>query len=101
MNGQAGCDKCALRRILCCGGFSVVLVSNFAVGVTEFELAMAMRRLVTSSLRARSFCSSSKELGSGLQIAEPVLTHGEIGEVSGIPEEHLKRKVRQHCCLIF
>ncbi|KAG0622086.1 hypothetical protein M758_3G071300 [Ceratodon purpureus] len=61
---------------------------------------MAMRRFVASSLRSRSFCSSSSsssagpaQLGGVQEITKPASTHGEIGEVSGIPEEHLKRKV--------
>ena len=70
-------------------------------GCVEFEVAMAMRRLGAYSLRARRFCSSSTgpaELSGVQEITKPVSTHGEIGEVSGIPEKYLKRKVRGRCC---
>ena len=81
---------------------------EFAVAVTGFEFAMAMRRFVASSLRSRSFCSSSSsssagpaQLGGVQEITKPASTHGEIGEVSGIPEEHLKRKVIARFSLIL
>lgn len=78
---------------------SVLGFSDFGFGgegAARLLAAMAMRRLVASSLRARSFCSSSApaQLGGVQETVEPGLTHGEIGEVSGIPEEHLNRKVR-------
>lgn len=57
---------------------------------------MAVRRLLPSALRSRSFCSSSggpAQLSGVQEIAKPASTHGEIGEVSGIPADQLKRKV--------
>jgi hypothetical protein len=103
---QAGRELCAMGKpelhvLECCccrcGEFGL-LGFEFAVAVTGFEFAMAMRRLVVSSLCGRRFCSSSSagpaQLGGVQELTKPVSTHGEIGEVSGIPEEHLKRKVR-------
>jgi len=49
-----------------------------------------MRRLLASSFRGRRFSTHPAQLSGVQEIAN---THGEIGEVSGIPEKQLKRKV--------
>ena len=68
----------------------------FCFSIVVCFAAMVMRRVIASSLRGpRAFCSSSSS-------SQLVLANGDIREVSGVPEEHLKRKVGEvsaiWCC---